>query len=47
MYDKLATKVNDTDTSGFVLKTKHQTNKAKLAKKTPDVTDFLKKTKLT
>ena len=47
VYDKLATKVNNIDTSGFVLKTKHQTDKGKLKKKTPDVTDFVKKTKLT
>ena len=47
VYDKLATKVNNIDTSGFVLKTKHQTDKGKLEKKTPDVTDFVKKTKLT
>ena len=27
MYDKLAAKVNNIDTSGFVLKTKYQTDK--------------------
>ena len=48
MYDKLAPKVNNTDTSSdFVLKTKYQTDKTELEKKIPDVTDFVKKTKLT
>ena len=44
VYDKLAAKVNNTDTSAFVLKTKYQTDKTKLEKKIPDVTDFVKKT---
>ena len=47
VYDKLAAKVNDIDTSEFVLKTKYQTDKTELEKKIPDVTDFVKKTKLT
>ena len=46
-YDKLAAKVNNIDTSDFVLKTKYQTDKTKLEKKIPDVTEFVKKTKLT
>ena len=46
-YDKLVAKVNNIDTSDFVLKTKYQTDKAKLEKKIPNVTDFVKKTKLT
>ena len=46
-YDKLATKVNDIDTSDFVLKTKFQTGKTKLEMKIPDVTGFVQKTKLT
>ena len=46
VYDKLATKVNNIDPSAFVSKTKYQTNKTELEKKTPDVTDFVKKTKL-
>ena len=34
MYDKLATKVNNNnDTTTFVSKTKHQTDKAELEKK--------------
>ena len=45
-YDKLATKVDNIDTSDFVFKTKYQTDKTELGKKMPDVTDFIKKTKL-
>ena len=33
VYNKLAAKVNNTDTSGFVLKTKYQTDKTELQKK--------------
>ena len=47
VYDKLAAKVNNFDTIDFVLKTKYQTDKTELEKKTPSVTDFVKKTKLT
>ena len=47
VYDKLVAKVNDIDTSAFVLKTKYHTDKAELKKKIPDVTNFVKKTKLT
>ena len=47
VYDKLAAKVSNFDTSGFVLKTNHQMDKTELEKKIPDVTDFVKKTKLT
>ena len=47
VYDKLVAKVNNIDTSDFVLKTKYQTDKTELEKKIPDVTDFVKKTKLT
>ena len=43
VYDKLAAKVNNTDTSAFVLKTKYQTDKTKLTKKIHDMTDFVKK----
>ena len=46
VYDKLAAKVNNIVTSDFVLKTKYQTDKTKLEKKIPDVTDFVKKTKV-
>ena len=47
VYDQLAAKVNNIDTSAFVLKTKYQTDKIELQKKIPDVADFAKKTKLT
>ena len=48
VYDKLETaKVNNIDTSEFVLKTNYQTNKIKLEKKIPKVIDPVKKTKLT
>ena len=39
--------VNNVDTSDFVLKTKYQKDKSKLEKKIPNVTDFVKKAKLT
>ena len=39
--------MNNIDTSDFVLKTKYNTDKSKLVKKIPDVTNFVKKTKLT
>ena len=47
VYDKLAAKVNNIDTSDFVLKTKYQTDKAELEKKISDVTNLVKKRKLT
>ena len=43
LYDKLAAKVNNIDTSDFVLKTKYQADKADLEKKIPDVSDLVKK----
>ena len=46
MYDKLAAKLSNIDTSAFVLKTKYQTEKIELEKKNPDLIDFVKKTKL-
>ena len=46
--DKLApVLVNNIDTSGFVLKTKCQTDKSELEKKVPDGSDLVKKSKLT
>ena len=47
VYDKLVAKVNNIDTSDFVLKTKYQTDKAELEKKISDVTNLVKKRKLT
>ena len=45
VYDKLVAKVDNIDTSDFVLKTKYNTDKTELEKKIPDVTDFVKKSK--
>ena len=42
-YEKLVTKVNNVDTSDFVLKTKYQADKEELEKKIPDVTNLVKK----
>ena len=47
VYDKLVTKVNNIDTNNFVLKTKYDTDKTELENKIPNVTDFVKKAKLT
>ena len=41
VYDKLAAKVNNINTSDFVLKTKYQRDKTELEKKFPDMTDFV------
>ena len=43
MYDKLVAKVNNIDASGFVSKTKYDADKRELEKKTPNVSDFVKK----
>ena len=43
VYDKLAAKVSNIDTSAFILKTKYQTDKTELEKEIPDVIDFVKK----
>ena len=43
VYGKLVAKVNNIDTSEFILKIKYQIDKAKLEKKIPDATDFVKK----
>ena len=44
MYDKLVTKVNNIDTSGFVLKTKYDIDKSELDNKIPDTGGLVKKT---
>ena len=44
IYNKLVAKVNNIDTSGFVLKTKYDTDKSELENKIPDTTDLVKKT---
>ena len=44
VYDKLVAKVNSTDTSGFVWKTKHDTDKLEIEKKIPNTSDLVWKT---
>ena len=44
VYDKLVAKVDNIDTSRFVLKTKYDTGKSELENKMPDVADFVKET---
>ena len=46
VYDKLVAKVDNIDTSDFVVKTKYNTDKTELAKKIPDASNLVKKTKL-
>ena len=43
VYNKLVAKVDNIDTSDFVLKTKNNTDKTELENKNPNVTDLLKK----
>ena len=43
LSNKLVTKVNNIDTSGFVLKTKYDTDKSELENKIPDTSGFVKK----
>ena len=47
VYDKLGAKVNNIDTSDFVLKTNCNTDKTELEKKIPNVTDFVQEAKFT
>ena len=42
--DKLVAKVNNSDTSGFVLKTRYDTDKSELENKIPDTSGLVKKT---
>ena len=44
VYDKLVAKVNNIDTSDFVLKTKYQTDKTEIENKIPDTSGLVKKT---
>ena len=44
VYDKLVAKVDNIDTSDFVLKTKYNTDKTELEKKIPDTSGLVKKT---
>ena len=47
VHNQLVAKVNNIDTSDFVLKSNYQTDKTELEKKIPDVTNLVKKAKLT
>ena len=47
VYDRLVAKVNNIDTSDFVLKTNYHTDKTELEKKIPDVIDFVKEANFT
>ena len=47
VYNKLVAKVDNIDTSDFVLKTKYNTDKIELENKIPDMSNLVKKTKLT
>ena len=40
MYDNLATKVNNIDTSEFLLQTKYDTDKLEWERKIPDVSNL-------
>ena len=42
-YNKLVKKVNNTDTSRFLLKTKYDADKLNLEKKTPHISNLIKK----
>ena len=44
VYDKIVTKVNNINTSGFVIKTKYYADKLELEKKFPDPSNFINKT---
>ena len=44
VYNKLVSKVNNVDTTGFVLKTKYDTDKLELENKMPDTSVLFKKT---
>ena len=47
LYNKLVAKVDNIDTSDFVLKTKYNTDKAELENKIPDISNSATKTALT
>ena len=46
MYDKLVARVNNIDTSGFVLETKYDTDKSDLEKKILNTSRLVKKIRL-
>ena len=43
VYDKLVAKANNVDTSGFLLKTKYDTDKSEIENKIPNISDLVKK----
>ena len=45
-YNKLVTKVNNIDTSDFVLKTKYSTDNTELGNKIPNISGLVKKTEI-
>ena len=47
VYNKLTAKVDNIDTSDFVLKTKYNTDKTELENKIPDISNLATKTALT
>ena len=47
VYNKLVAKVDNFDTSKFILKTKYDTDKTKLENKIPDISNLAAKTALT
>ena len=47
VYNKLVAKVDNIDTSDFVLKTKYNTDKTKLESKIPNISNLATKTALT
>ena len=46
VYDKLVAKVDNIDTSGFVLKTKYDTDKSEIENKIPNTSDIVEKNRL-
>ena len=46
VYDKLVAKVNCIDTSGFVLKTRYDTDKSEIENEIPDTSGHVKKNRL-
>ena len=46
VYNKLVAKVDNINTSGFVLKTEYDTDKSELENKIPDTSGLVKKTVL-
>ena len=45
VYDKVVTKLNNIDTTGFVLKNRYDTDKSNFEKKIPNISKLVKKKK--